>query len=184
VAIEHVWDYATEEDDDDDGALIPSSDYDSFVCGECLIQSPMLLKWAGSTKARLVVRTGSSGEWFVWAGGPVLPSKEEAEDEDPFSTGEDAKIVVGEKRTFDQMKGVLMNGQPRNTEEPPTKKTRTEIPVCSAPKPDPPIQALLDRIKAAKGPYLEGEGYQGSGDIFFTPGWREKWCGCKDVRDL
>jgi E3 ubiquitin-protein ligase UBR7 len=179
--VEREWDFATEDDEDDDGVLIPSADYDAFVCGECLIQSPMLLKWAGSTKARMVVRTSSTGEWFVYAGGPVLPNVEEVVD--PFLTGEDAKTALGEKRTFDQMEGVMMNDQPRNAEEPPAKKSRTEASVCSAPKPDPPIQALLDKIKAAKGPYLEGEGYQGSGDIFFTLGWRDKWCRCKDVRE-
>ena len=180
---ERIWDYPDEDDEDDEGVLIPSSDYDAFICGECLVQSPMLLKWAGSVGARMVIRTSSSGDWFVYAGGPVQPNAEEAEAKEEIaigSTSEDAKVTVGGKRTFDQVEGDI---QPRSTEEPPAKKSRLEAPVCCAPKPDPPIQALLDKIKAAKGPYMEGDGYQGSGDIFFTPGWRDMWCRCRDVRE-
>ncbi|KAG8766645.1 hypothetical protein FRC16_007613, partial [Serendipita sp. 398] len=45
------WDYEGDDDEDDDPsipkALIPASEYDAFVCGDCLLSSPMLLKWAG-----------------------------------------------------------------------------------------------------------------------------------------
>ncbi|KIM27837.1 hypothetical protein M408DRAFT_329775 [Serendipita vermifera MAFF 305830] len=190
---EKVWDYADSDDEDDDPsippALIPASDYDAFVCGECLIQSPMLLKWAGSTGARMVVRDDTQGEWYVYAGGKVTGESEAETKEEPMNTdsmqyNEGGRAVVGEKRTRDEMEAVVTGSTSRTTEEPPAKKARTEAStsttVCIAPTPDAPIQALLDRIKAAKGPYMEGPGLHGAGDIFFTPEWRGKWCRCKD----
>ncbi|KAG8806003.1 hypothetical protein FRC17_005238, partial [Serendipita sp. 399] len=167
------WDFEGEDDDDEEDdpsipkALIPASEYDAFVCGDCLLSSPMLLKWAGSAGARMVVRSGSSSEWFIYAGGPQ--SKQE-----PESSPTDGEI--GQKRTREQVE------DPTPVEgEPPTKKPRLEsTKECLAPTPDPQIQELLDHIRAKGGAYLEGDGLHGAGDIFFTPGWRERWCRCKD----
>lgn len=193
---EKVWDYENSDDEEDDPsippALIPASDYDAFVCGECLVQSPMLLKWAGSKGARMVVRDDSQGEWYVYAGGKVPPTEKaedesEAKEEANSGTNVESSAAVGEKRTRDEMEGVLPAASvARTSDEPPAKKARTETSTtvgCSAPvTPDPPIQALLEKIKAVKGPHMEGEGLHGAGDIFFTPGWRERWCRCRDVR--
>ncbi|CAG8671843.1 5890_t:CDS:2, partial [Acaulospora colombiana] len=177
---ERYWDYEDEEEEEDPSipkALISATDYDTFVCGECLVQSPMLLKWAGSAGARMVVRKSSSEPWYVYPEAP--PSQEPAEVKDEIK--ENGSAVSGQKRTYQEMEGTSQIADTRAEGEPATKKVRRDSETCSAPTPDPPIQALLDRIIAKKGPYLEGEGLQGSGDVFFTPGWRERWCRCKDL---
>ncbi|CAG7848942.1 SubName: Full=Related to Protein mlo2 {ECO:0000313/EMBL:CCA71969.1} [Serendipita indica DSM 11827] len=165
------WDYEDEDDDDDPSipkALIPPADYDVFICGECVTASPMLLKWAGSDGARMVVRSSASEDWFVY------PRTLETKQEEETSSTLDTK--VGEKRTLDQMTG-SSEGHPH---EPPAKKPRRDSAPCGAPTPDAAIRELLECIKLKKGPYLEGEGLQGAGDIFLTAGWRDRWCKCKE----
>ena len=167
------WDYEDEDDEDDPSipkALIPSADYDVFICGECVTTSPMLLKWAGSKNARMVVRSNASEDWFVY------PRSPEAQKEEETSSTTDTK--VGEKRTLEQMTG----SSEGHADEPPAKKPRRDSTACNAPVPEAPIRELFERIKSKKGPYLEGEGLHSAGDIFLTAGWRDRWCRCKEVR--
>lgn len=178
---ERFWDYENEEDDEEDDpsipkALIPAADYDAFICGECLIQSPMLLKYAGSEGCRMVVREGG-GNWFVWADGPLKADANEAKTESKEEPSSAVSPSIGQKRTLEQM-----GASP--TADGPTKKAKLETGACSAPIPHPKIQELVEHIKAKKGPYLEGPGMHGAGDIFFTPGWRERWCKCTQVYPL
>lgn len=183
------WDYEDDDEEEDPSipkALLPASEYDSFICGDCLINSPMLLKWAGSDGARMVIRNANEGEWYIY---PTQPQGAQ-QDNNSTSTTEGSK-----KRSRDEMDGITM------TSEPPTKKAKLEASIdavpkpdlsinattkleqstCTAPKPDPTIQALLDRIIERRGPYIDGPGLQGTGDIFFTAGWRERWCKCSEV---
>jgi E3 ubiquitin-protein ligase UBR7 len=185
--VERFWDYENEDDDDDDDpsiprALIPAADYDAFICGDCLIRSPMLLNYAGSEGCRMVVRDGG-GDWFVWAGGP-LPKSDTSKDamdslhtDDKDDTPVTNSATIGQKRTLEQMDA-------SSSSEGPAKKPKLDTVSCSAPIPHPNIQVLLERIKIQKGPYMEGEGLHGGGDIFFTPGWRERWCKCEQVCSL
>lgn len=169
---ERFWDYEDDDDDDEDDpdippALIRASEYDAFICGECVVGNPMLRKWAGTPGVRMVIRHGKESSWIVYG-------DDETTEEDP--SGATSVGEVGQKRTRDQMEGTS------SEENRPSKKPKLGAPPsgCTAPTPDPPIQTLLDRI-AKGGPYVDGDGLQGGGDIFFTPGWRQRWCRCKDV---
>lgn len=179
AATERFWDYENEEDDDEEDptvprALIPAADYDAFICGECVVKSPMLLKWAGSDGCRMVVRE-AGGEWYVWAGEPKKekPKSELPQIEDAQGTSDPGSAMIGQKRSYAELGDVKVEG--------PTKKPKLDSVPCSAPTPFPDIQKLLDRIRVNQAPCLDGEGLQGAGDIFFTPGWRERWCKCESV---
>lgn len=168
---------SSQEDPSIPRALIPASAYDAFVCGECVVQpgNEILRRLAGSEGARLVVKR-DGGEWEVYPAGWETITLED------HTNGE-----IGKKRNREEDEDIDDAG------ERPAKKIKTDEStavaetngagkstiICSTPTPNADVQRLLERV--AKGGSVAPGELEGTGDMFFTPGWRERWCKCSNV---
>lgn len=172
---------STPPNENDDGAsaasssglpppLIKGSSYDCLVCRSCVKEISTLKRWAATPGVLMVVRDNPTDPWKV-----IGMNVNDGEDVD-IHTGDDANgATTGQKRTR----------SPSVSEEPQAKRVRDSeadpsqasrgFP-CLSPTPNSIAQKILCDVDSAEGSLL------GSGDIFLTEGWRERWCRCTSVR--
>ncbi|TDL20271.1 hypothetical protein BD410DRAFT_791045 [Rickenella mellea] len=142
--------------------LIKDSDYDTMFCRSCVVASPILRRWAGTKGALMVTRNKDHRPWKILDG------------ETEFA--EDLDVTVGSKR---QGSSAEADGLPQ------AKKARVEsfdssisgYSVCLAPPIQPQAQEILSLVQSSPPNYTLG-----AGDVFFTEGWRERWCRCSSCQ--
>ncbi|KAH8823364.1 hypothetical protein DL96DRAFT_1617386 [Flagelloscypha sp. PMI_526] len=135
--------------------LISGDDYESFICGECVSNIPILKDYAGQPGYIIVVRDSPDDPWKILEGSQ------------PPATNEDADVDVvsiGRKRSRSPSSGEL--------EAPDAKRAKLEDGASGCKK--PVRNSTAQEILAASDKSL------GAGDVFLTEGFREKWCRCRD----
>uniref|UniRef100_A0A8H8CIX0 Uncharacterized protein n=1 Tax=Psilocybe cubensis TaxID=181762 RepID=A0A8H8CIX0_PSICU len=145
--------------------LITGDEYESFVCGSCTSRNPTLKRWAGTCGAMMVVRDTPSDPWRR-LNGPSKVGAELIQIDDPQS----ATFVLGTKRPLSPSAG----------EGPETKRVKnisdetiSTTPSCLAPDPVPLAQKIFAEMESR-----ESAPSLGAGDVFFTLGFKERWCQC------
>ncbi|KAJ3720403.1 hypothetical protein EV361DRAFT_887810 [Lentinula raphanica] len=151
-------------------ALIGPEDYDAFICGGCVLQAPILQRYAGTTGCLVVVRDSPTSPWKTLADShtdvqnlsEVSPEPEPANDLNrnkraPSPTGIDSSIT-------------------KKTRLSPTSFSSTAInrTACVAPIPNETAQNIFADLKIMTDPSFA----LGTGDIFLTGGFRNRWCRC------
>ena len=139
--------------------LITGDEYESFVCAGCVFRNATLKRWAGTPGAIMVVRDSPAHSWRR-LDGPL--EAESIEIDNP-----QVVTISGIKRPL----------SPSSLEEPEAKRAKGSSSVassCLAPPQDPLARKIL--TDPANGSSL------GAGDVFFTAGFRERWCRCNSVR--
>ncbi|KIY65358.1 hypothetical protein CYLTODRAFT_456375 [Cylindrobasidium torrendii FP15055 ss-10] len=134
--------------------LIRADDYDSFVCAGCVRSIPILTRYAGTEGCMIVVRDKPEDAWRVYT--PETPKTDiEVAESD---------ALPGSKRPLDAA-----------AEERDAKRPRI---TCLAPAPNPIAQQILSKSNITV--VTEDACPQGTGDVFLTEGFRERWCRCAE----
>ncbi|KAF8625682.1 hypothetical protein AX15_005257 [Amanita polypyramis BW_CC] len=139
-------------------ALLTASDYGSFVCGACASKSKLLRRWAGTPGVIMVIRDSSEQPWR-----PLEAEQMEFTNRDGTEISESSR--TGMKRPL-----------PDGTDGPHPKRPRVPLisaGACLAPLVNPVAQRIFADLSTAKSPCL------GTGDLFLTEGFRDRWCRCK-----
>ena len=176
--------------------LLPSSAYDSLICGACVLGNDTLRRWAGTTGIMMVVgKKGNEVSTLVEEGG-VDPRWKVLNGKDDMT--EVAVGIENEELKREREDDTLDAG---GNEERAAKKPRTETPssiiapsaILAIPQTEPcapclapPVNFTAQRVLNCllnPNPTTEekDEGLIGEGDIFLTEGWRERWCRCPKV---
>ncbi|GJJ13276.1 hypothetical protein Clacol_007527 [Clathrus columnatus] len=150
--------------------LLPASEYDTLICGSCVLANATLRRWAG-TEGILMVYSDDPGckkELSLSIAGDIDPRWK-------VLNGRDAEEIV------------IVEGDTEAEDCRPTKRRRTEeditnyaTSICIAPLMNPIAQLILTGSEKT-GKKLEVDSNQtllGHGDIFLTEGWRDRWCKC------
>lgn len=140
--------------------MIRARDYESFVCGSCASRTELLKAWAGTPGIMMVIRDSSEKPW-----------KRLEADQVAF-TNEDVTEISESSKTG------MKRPVPDGADAPQPKRPR--VPSASANSClAPPVNAVAQKIFAdlstAKSPGL------GTGDLFLTEGFKDRWCRCKAV---
>lgn len=157
--------------------LITEEQYDSMICRSCIVANPTLRKWAGTKGAMMVYRRPAAVGWKILDGdaeedGTLSVAVDNQKTSGgPVSSSED--VVNGSKRRLDSP----------TTDESSSKRARVAAEEskggsspCLAPPKHSLAQTILDKI------LLDPTNNElGSGDVFFTEGFRERWCRCEEV---
>lgn len=178
--------------------LLPSSTYESLICGTCVLGNETLRKWAGTAgimmvateeggkPSTLVEEGGIDPRWKVLNGendstqvvtSEKLDRKRERDNGELDVVGDEERIP---KKPRTENDSVIIG----SSEESLVSPTEGCAP-CFAPPINATAQHVLNRLldPASQGS-ATGEtafGLVGEGDIFLTEGWREKWCRCPKV---
>jgi len=145
--------------------LISGDEYESFVCGACVSQNPTLIRWAGTAGAIMVVRDSPGDPWRRLNG----------------STKVDQELVqVEEDLQNDSTVGTKRPSSLSTLDEPKAKRsknTRDDELTSSIPCLAPPQEPLARKFLSSSNKW-EPETSLGTGDIFFTLGFKDRWCHC------
>ncbi|KAI5981543.1 hypothetical protein EDD15DRAFT_2183017 [Pisolithus albus] len=150
--------------------LISAEDYDVFVCYECVTKIDTLRRYAGTTGVIMVVRDDENSPWKT-VGGDALPNAV------PNHTNSDLPLEVGDSESPSILRR-HSSSPPAQGEERETKRRK----ICN-PSPSrclaPPVSSIAKAIYECKpqGSRVSGS-HLGTGDVFLTEGWRQRWCRC------
>ncbi|TFK70227.1 hypothetical protein BDN72DRAFT_819113 [Pluteus cervinus] len=141
-------------------ALVSSLDYEAFVCGSCVTKIPILRKSAGCHGFIIVYRESLDEEWIRLGDSANGPVDVENLEEQP---------MTGSKRRL----STPPEGEPNG------KRPRPSSPIasanCLAPPPNPVAQTILSNTEDPNATTSLG-----TGDLFLTEGFRERWCHCNE----
>ncbi|KAF6752789.1 hypothetical protein DFP72DRAFT_967407 [Ephemerocybe angulata] len=133
--------------------LISADDYDSFVCGGCVSKVPILKKYAGSTGAIMVARDNTDEKWR---------RVEKAQEDHVIVDDSEETLNTGSKRRLPSA----------DTDVPEAKRPRgSGSTKCLSPSADPLALKVFQQNSGSE---------LGTGDIFLTDGFRERWCHCDE----
>lgn len=169
-----------ETDDNDDDAseasssglprpLIQGTEYESFVCGSCVYGIPTLKRYAGTPGVMMVVRDDPSANW------KIIGDTSASQGNNPVDPSDVAVATnAGTKRPRSPSTTTDNNS-------PETKRARASSgpAASSAPCLAPPPNMTSDKIFTSR---AANDVSLGSGDIFLTEGWRDRWCHCDSCR--
>ncbi|EIN04624.1 hypothetical protein PUNSTDRAFT_128198 [Punctularia strigosozonata HHB-11173 SS5] len=179
-------------------ARIPGTSYDAFACGACVSGVPTLRRYAGTPGAMVVLRDALGEAWKVVP--PLAAEDLEAEGEvdvvDAPGAGKRTRPADGDGLCHEDEPEVkrLRHSEDEDTAAFSTQSadeacpTRNASSTCLAPPPNPAAQRIFERLRpgatghtdssttAAQEP--EPDASLGTGDVFLTEGWRERWCRC------
>ncbi|KAH7890444.1 hypothetical protein F5I97DRAFT_1799082 [Phlebopus sp. FC_14] len=145
--------------------LVTAEDYDSFVCFACVSKIDTLRRYAGSKGTLMVVRHQETGTWRRLEG--ESPPGNSEENNEPLVDIDDSQPSAG-KRPRSQSSS---QGEERDAKKPRTSPLST----CLAPPVNPIAEAIFANLKQD---LKTSSSSQGSGDVFLTEGWRQRWCRC------
>lgn len=160
---EQADDGASDASSDLPPALVRAEDYESFVCGPCASRTELLKAWAGTPGIIMVIRDSPERPWRRLEADQMSITNEDVAD-----TSESSK--TGMKRPI-----------PDGADAPQPKRPRvpsTSANSCLAPPVNAVAQKIFADLSTAKSPCL------GTGDLFLTEGFRDRWCRCKAVRSM
>ncbi|KAF8823397.1 hypothetical protein HHX47_DHR10000095 [Lentinula edodes] len=145
-------------------ALIGPGDYDAFVCGNCVLQMPLLQKYAGTHGCLIVTRDKPSCPWKV--------SQDLYTDlTDSQEVSESSTRAAGQKRALSPTAIVSDNTVKRARLSPVSTPYTVE---CSAPTSNSTIQKIFVDLASMTDPSFA----LSTGDIFLSESFRERWCQC------
>ncbi|KAF8154609.1 hypothetical protein B0H34DRAFT_660833 [Crassisporium funariophilum] len=145
--------------------LISGDDYESFVCGACVSSNATLKRWAGTYGAMMVVRDDLAGPWRCLNG---------------LSTEAEGSALEADLNSSSRS-GAKRPLSPSAFHEPDAKRAKasSNAPLlpssrpCLAPPQDPLACTVLANLNIS-----DPNTSLGAGDIFFTLGFRDRWCHC------
>lgn len=151
--------------------------YESLVCTACVHKIDVLKKWAGTPGVMMVVRDTPDEMWKVIG--------QLAESTDTVDISDDSvptNPTIGHKRArSSSTSDDPQSKRPRGSEDPSSALAGPgQSSPCLAPIPSHYAQRIFS---SAQSPVAElGAPESGLGDIFLADGFRDRWCGCSDVR--
>ncbi|KAL4247816.1 E3 ubiquitin-protein ligase UBR7 [Abortiporus biennis] len=168
--------------------LITASKYESLVCSSCVLKIDTLKKYAGTPGILMVIRDSTKDPWkVIGETNPQTTGSAEAERSGDIVNVQDVEsgsVAVGQKRPRAGSLG----------DEPQTKKVRDEggenstisthssNGPCLAPPINQIAQEILSTIESHSSSPNSSSSIPmeslGSGDLFLTEGFRERWCRC------
>jgi E3 ubiquitin-protein ligase UBR7 len=135
--------------------------------------NPLLVRYAGTPGAKIVVRPAEGEAWIVHEGTladevDVSAAEAEAGRKRALSTGEagDTKRLRLDDAAHVAPASSAVPSAPAPAPSP-----------CLAPAPDAAAARIFARLAASP---LDAS--LGAGDVFLTDGFRERWCACAEVR--
>ncbi|KAF8956579.1 hypothetical protein BDZ97DRAFT_1671410 [Flammula alnicola] len=144
--------------------LISGDEYESFVCGACVSRNPTLKRWMGTAGAIIVVRDSPDDPWHRVNG--------------PSKAGEE--LIEINDITDEPTSGIKRPLSPSALDGPEAKRAKgsshaqlSSSASCLAPPQHPLAQTILSALDKP-----DPDTSLGAGDIFFTLGFRERWCHC------
>lgn len=147
--------------------LISGDEYESFVCGACVSRNSTLHRWAGSYGLMMVVRDSVTDSWRILNGD---------------STGSKEVVYVGHE-PVSGLSGVKRPLSPSALEEPDAKRAKglsntslSQSQPCLAPSQDSLARKIVNDLGLS-----DSSSSLGTGDIFCTSNFRERWCHCDSV---
>ncbi|KAF9223157.1 hypothetical protein BS17DRAFT_755026 [Gyrodon lividus] len=145
--------------------LISADDYDAFICYACVGKIVTLRRYAGTKGAIMVVRDREQGSWRKLEG-ESLGSSHGSPDNSPVDIDDPQPSTI--KRPHSR------SSSQDNERKPKRPRTLASSP-CLAPAMNPIAEAIFnDQSRDLK---ASGSS-QGTGDVFLTEGWRQRWCRC------
>ncbi|KAJ3537031.1 hypothetical protein NMY22_g5770 [Coprinellus aureogranulatus] len=139
--------------------LVSADDYDTFICGGCVSKIPILKKYAGSPGAIMVVRDTPEASWQRIGDVP--------------SESQEDHVIVDEETLNTGSKRRLPSS---STDVPEAKRPRGSLSSsvkCLAPPAHPLARKVLEQSSTSE---------LGTGDIFLTDGFRDRWCNCDECK--
>ena len=144
-------------------ALLTASDYESFVCGSCVSRNELLKRWAGSPGIMMVVRDSLDQPWRRFEG-------EKTEEVNVDATEVKEASSIGTKRPLSPSSGIPHAKRP-------CRPSSDSLTPCLAPPANSVAQEIFIGLLGGEPPCL------GTGDLFLTEGFRERWCRCNPVSE-
>ncbi|KAI6004376.1 hypothetical protein F5J12DRAFT_722238 [Pisolithus orientalis] len=166
-----------DDDDDSDASsnglpppLISAEDYDVFVCYECVTKINTLRRYAGTKGVIMVVRDDESGPWKAVDGDILLAASRNHTNNDLPPEVDDSESPTTFRQRF--------SSPPTQGEERAAKRRKisnASASCCLAPSASSIAKAIFERKPQGS---RVSESPIGTGDIFLTEGWRQRWCRC------
>jgi E3 ubiquitin-protein ligase UBR7 len=178
--------------------LLPSSTYDSLICGTCVLGNETLRRWAGTGNIMMVVAEegaeiaasveegGIDPRWKVLNGEDDSTGAVTLEKKDRKRERDDGEVdVYGiEERTLKKPRTENDSAIIGSSEESLVSQAEYCTP-CLAPPINSTAQQVLNRLtkQVSQSPATRETAIEliGEGDIFLTEGWRDRWCRCPKV---
>ncbi|KAG9311443.1 hypothetical protein JVU11DRAFT_8558 [Chiua virens] len=140
------------------------------MCAACVTKIPILRRYAGTKGVIMVVRDGERGAWRRLEG-DLLGEPQGGADEAQLN-------VVDAQSTIDKRPRSHSSSQDDGP-EPKRVKTSASSP-CLAPALNQIAQALFEDQKSG----LARSTIEGTGDVFLTDDFRQRWCRCEQCLPL
>ncbi|KAL0060655.1 hypothetical protein AAF712_012532 [Marasmius tenuissimus] len=137
--------------------LLKGDDYEAFICFSCVSDNPILQRYAGSPGCLMVIKDDSTSPWRLLSN--------QTSETDVVNITEPSETISGaQKRPI----------SPSSSTEQETKRQRLSPSGsgtrCLAPSPNPLIERVYSQPDSDK--------TLGAGDLFFTEGFRDRFCRC------
>lgn len=176
-------------------ALLPGSSYDTLICGGCARNIPPLRAIAGTPGALVVLRDAPDAAWRVvglderGAGMEVdVTGHDDSTPGASSGTKGSAGMAAGAKRARSPEVEVVVPPKRPRGDSPlasVSEATSAQSPApssCVAPPLNPLVQPFFaNNEKTASDAASRSHAPEGTGDVFLTEGWRERWCRCPSV---
>ncbi|TFK37093.1 hypothetical protein BDQ12DRAFT_632911 [Crucibulum laeve] len=138
--------------------LISGFEYESFVCASCVSKVDILKRWAGTYGVMMVVRNSMTDGWRILGRDSYSEKAVDVE-------GAAGSAVPGTKRPL----------SPSGNDVPEAKRARISPSSCLAPTSSSIAQNIYKQDPSTA---LDPSISLGTGDIFLTDGFRQRWCHC------
>ncbi|KAI0030910.1 hypothetical protein K488DRAFT_19702, partial [Vararia minispora EC-137] len=158
--------------------LVAAADYDALVCAACVRAHPLLRHYAGTPGALVVLRDALGEAWRIIGRDVEGEETVDVEGNEDGETGTETGESEGNRKRTLSFADASDAKRPRldSAPSPPpsSSSSLTVPPPLSAPCRKPVPNVTAQRILAR--PPSDAE--LGAGDVFFTAGWRDRWCRC------
>ncbi|KAI0071617.1 hypothetical protein K474DRAFT_1668856 [Panus rudis PR-1116 ss-1] len=153
--------------------LITADMYEALVCAACVRRIDILQRWAGTPGVLMVVRDGSNGAWQIMG-------NEDNDREDLQIDTTATAVGAGKKRARSgSIQDELQSKRFREDDATSSGGSSSQIQrsPCVAPPPNPRARGIYTEASSSDNQNRFPE--DGTGDVFLTEGFRERWCRCE-----
>lgn len=137
------------------------------------MENPIVRRWAGTTGAMMVIRDNETEPWRVLNGETEEPEVDITGDDE--SSKANMGHLTGSKRPHDAIVPESEGVQSKRPRVDSAEGDNSQ-PACLAPPANRRAQKILQAVTSES-----PDANLGSGDVFFTVGWRTRWCRCDQV---